>query len=126
MGQFYPQNVYELRKILLVKYDAFKIPYKEQQKLFQNIVVSDFDSICVEEDSHKETETTLWIGMNVQISVSIPSNLIHEPIFLCDASPNHFVSSFLTALERIATKIKTQNKLKFCEVETAMEIKLCE
>ena len=59
------------------------------------------------------------------ISVSIWSNLIPEPIFLCNANPHHLISSFITALEGLATQSKAQMKLKFLEVETAIKIKLC-
>ena len=85
----------------------------------------DFESICVKENSYKQTETTTWIGKHVPISVSFSSNLIPEPIFLCNANPHHLISSFITALEGLATQSKAQMKLKFIEVETAIEIKLC-
>ena len=59
------------------------------------------------------------------ISVSISSNLIPEPIFLCNANPHHLISSFITALGGLATQSKTQMKLNFIEVETAIKTKLC-
>ena len=59
------------------------------------------------------------------LSVSISSNLISQPIFLCNASPHHLISSFITALEGLATQSKAQMKLNFIEVETATKIKLC-
>ena len=52
------------------------------------------------------------------------SNLIPEPIFLCNSDPRHLVSSFISTLEGLATQSKTQMKLKFIEVETAIKIKL--
>ena len=75
--------------------------------------------------SYKQTETTTWIGKHVPISVSISSNLIPEPIFFCNANPHHLISSFITALEELATQSKAQMKLSFIEVETAIKIKLC-
>ena len=45
----YPKNVYELRGTLFEKLDAFKIPYWIEQKLFKNLAVFDFESICVKE-----------------------------------------------------------------------------
>ena len=80
-----------------------------------------FESICVKEDSYKQTETTMWIGKHVPVSVSISSNLIPEHFFLANANPNHFISSFITALEGLATQSKAQMKLKFTEVETAIK-----
>ena len=89
------------------------------------MAIFDFESICVKEEPYKQTETTTWIGKHVLLSVSISSNLIPEPIFLCNANPHHLISSFITALEGLATQSKTQMKLNFIEVETAIKIKLC-
>ena len=121
----YPKNVYELRETLFEKLDAFNISYRNEQKLFKNLAIFDFESICVKEaNSYKQTETTTWIGKHVPISVSISSNLIPEPIFLCNANPHHLISSFITALEGLATQSKAQMKLNFIEVETAIKTKL--
>ena len=120
-----PKNVYELRKTLFEKLDAFNIPYKNGQKLLKNLAIFDFESICVKEESYKPTETTTWIGKQVPKSVSISSNLIPEPIFLCNANPHHLNSSFITAFEGLATQSKAQMKLNFIEVENAIKIKLC-
>ena len=72
---------------------------------------------------YKEIETTKWIGKPVPISVSLSSNLIPEPIFLCNSDPRHLVSSFISTLEDMVTQNKAQIKLKFIEVETAIKIK---
>ena len=79
--QIYPKNVYQLRETLFEKLDSFKIPNREDEKLFKNLPVFDFDFICVTEETYKEIETTKWIEKHVPISVSISSNLIPEPIF---------------------------------------------
>ena len=121
----YPKNVYELRKTLFEKLDAFNILYINEQKLFKKLAIFNFESICVKEESYKQTETTTWIGKHVPISVSISSNLIPEPIFLCNATPHHLFSSFITALEGLETHSKAQMKLNFIEVETAIKVKLC-
>ena len=92
--------------------------------MFKNLAVFDFKSICVKEETYKETETTKWIGKHVPISASISSNLIPEPIFICNSDPRHLVSSFVSALEGLATQSKAQLKLRFIEVETAIKIKL--
>ena len=67
----YPTNVHQLRETLFEKLDSFNIPYKEDQKLFKNLAVFDFESICVQEETYKKTETTKWIGEHVPISVSV-------------------------------------------------------
>ena len=120
----YPKNVYQLRETLFEKLDSFNIPYREDQKLFKNLAIFDFESICVKEETYKETETTKWIGKHVPVSVSISSNLIPEPIFLCNSDPRHFVSSLISALEGLATQSKAEMKLRCIEVETAIKIKL--
>ena len=84
-----------------------------------------FESICVKEESYKQTETTTWIGKHVPISVSISSSLIPEPIFLCNANRHRLISSFITALEGSAAQSKAQVEVIFIEVETAIKIKLC-
>ena len=121
----YPKNVYQLRETLFEKLDSFNIPYREDQKLFKKMAVFGFESICVKEETYKETKTTNWIGKHAAISVSISSNLNTEPVFLCNSDPRHLVSSFISALEGLATQSKAQLKLKFIEVETAIKIKLC-
>ena len=103
----YPKNVYEQRETLLEKLDAFNISYRSEQKLFKNLALFDFESICVKKaNSYKQTETATWIGKRVPISVSISSNLIPEPIFLCNANPHYLILSFITAAEGIATQSK--------------------
>ena len=121
----YPKNVYELRETLFEKLDAFSIPHINEHKLFKNLAIVDFESICVKEESYKQTETTTWIGKHVPISVSISSNLIPEPTFLCNANPHLLISSFISAPEGLATQIKALMKLNFIEVETAIKTKLC-
>ena len=108
-----------------LKWDAFNIPYRIEQKLFKNLVIFDFQSICVKQNSYNQTETATWIGKHVLISVSISSNLIPEPFFLCNANLHHLMPSLITALEGLATQSKAQMKLNFIEVETAITIKLC-
>ena len=51
----YPKNVYELRETLFEKLDAVNIPYTNDQKLFKKVAKIDFESICVQEDSYKQT-----------------------------------------------------------------------
>ena len=107
----YPRNVYQARETLLDKLDSFGIKYTNQQKLFKSLAVFDFESICVQEESLKDTKTTKWIGKHVPISVSNSSNLVEEPIFLYNYDPHHLVSSFIGTLEGLAFQSKAQVKL---------------
>ena len=84
-----------------------------------------FESICVEEVSYKETETTKSIGRHIPISASISSNLVQEPTFLRNTNSYHLVSTFIIALEGLATQRKASMKSKYNEIETAINIKLC-
>ena len=105
--------------------DYFSLPYRDDQRLFKNSAVYDFETICVKEETYGETEATKWVRKDVPISVSFSSNLITEPIFLCNSDPKHLIPSFISALESLATQSKAQLKIKFIEVETAIRNKLC-
>ena len=69
----YPKNVYELRDTLFEKLEVFSLPVSEDNKLFKNLAIFDFESICVPTEELKETKTTTWIGKHVPILVSISS-----------------------------------------------------
>ena len=88
------------------------------------MAVFDFEAICVQEGTYKETETTKWIGKHVPTSVSVSSNLMSGPIFPSNSDRRHIVSSFIGALEGLATQIKAEMKLKFTGLETAIKIKI--
>ena len=120
----YPENVYQLRETLFDKLDSFGIQYTDDQKLFTNLAVFDFESICIPEEKFEDTKTTTWIGKHVPISVSISSNLLAKPIILCNSNPRDLVESFIDAVEGLATQSKAQMKLKFLQIETAIKSKL--
>ena len=116
--------MYQLRETLFDKPDSFDIQYTEDQTLFTNLAVFDFQSICIPEEKFKNTKTTTWIGKHVPISVSISSNLIAESKFLCNSDPRNLVESFIEAVEGLATQSKAQMKLNFLEIEIAIKGKL--
>ena len=117
----YPRNVYQLRETLFDKLDFFSIRYTKEQQLLKNLAVFDFESICVREEQFKDTETTQWIGKHVPISVSISSNLIETPIFLCNSNQRDLVESFVVALESLAAQSKAQMKQHFLDIETSIK-----
>ena len=121
MEHIYPKNVYQLRETLFDKLDSFGIQYTDDQKLFTNLVVFDFESICIPEEKFKDNETTTWIGKHVPIKVSISSNLKAMPKLLCNSNLGDLLESFIDAVEGLAKQSKTQLKLKFLEVETAIK-----
>ena len=46
----YPKNVCQLRETLFDKLASFDTQYTDKQKLFNNLAVSDFESICILEE----------------------------------------------------------------------------
>ena len=122
--QVYPKSVYQLKETLFDKLDAFEIPYTDNQKLFKNVAIFDFESICVQDSEFKDTETTTWIGKHVPISVSISSNLLEKPLFICNSNPHDLVLSFVDALENLAAQSKSQVRMQFLEVEATIKSKL--
>ena len=123
MNHIYPKNVYQLRETLFDKLNSFDIQYADNQNLFNNLAVFEFESICIPEEKFKNTETRTWIGKHVPISVSISSSLIAMPKLLCKSSPRDLVELFIDAVEGLATQSKTQMKLKILAVETTIKSK---
>ena len=72
----YPMAVYQIRGTLFDKQDSFNIKYTSEQKLFKNSAIFDVESICVQEENFRDTNTTTWIAKHVPITVSISSNLV--------------------------------------------------
>ena len=102
----------------------FRYQVHEWTKTLKNLAILDFVSICVQEETFRDTNTTIWIGKNVPISESIPSNLVEEPIFICNCDPHHLVASFIGALENLASQSKAKMKNLFLDTETTIKIKL--
>ena len=119
----YPRNVYHIRETLFDKLDSFGIKYTSDQKLFKSLAIFDFESVCVQEETLRDTNRTTWIGNYVPVSVSISSNLVVEPIFLCNSDPHHLAASFIGALENLASQSKAKMKNLFLDIET-LKIKL--
>ena len=120
----YPRNVYQIQETLFDKLDSFGIKYTSEQKIFKNLAIFDFESICVQEEIFKDTNTTNRNGEQIPISVSISSNLVEEPILLSNSDPHHLVTSFIGALENLALQSKTIMKNLFFDIKTTLKIKL--
>ena len=124
MKNVYPRNVYEIRQTLFDKLDSFGINYTSEQKLLKNFAMLDFESLCVQEETFRDTITTSWIGKHVPISVSLSSNLVEGPIFLCNFDPHHLVATFIGVLEILASQGKAKRKKLFPDKKTTIKIKL--
>ena len=121
---FYPRNLTQIRETLFDKLDSFGIKYTSEQKLLKNLAIFDFESICVQEETFRDTNTTTWIGKHVPISVSISSNFVEEPVFLCNSDPHYLVASFMGALGIFAAYSKAKMKNLFLGIVTTVKIKL--
>ena len=120
----YPRNVYQSRETLFEKMDFFGIKYTSEQELFKILAIFDFESICVQYETFRDTNTTNWIGKHAAISVSLSSNLVEEPFFICNSDPHHLVASFIGALENLASHSKAKMKNLFHDIETTKKNKL--
>ena len=120
----YPRNLYQIRETLFDRVDSFGIKYTSEQNFFQNLAIFDFESICDRAETFKYTNTTTCVGKHVPISVSISSNLVEEPIFLCNSDPHHIVASFIGALENLDSQSKAKMKNLFHDIQTTIKIKL--
>ena len=90
----YPMNVYQTIRTLFDKLEFFGIEYTNEETRFKNLARFNFESVCVQEESFRDTDTTKWIGKYLPFSVSISSNLKKEAIFLCNSDPHHLVTFF--------------------------------
>ena len=111
------------KKNLFEKLNSFRIEYTNEQTLFKNLAIFDFESICVREESFQGTDTTKWIGKYIPISAHISTNLVKEPVFLCNSDPHHLVTSFIGALGNLALQSKGIIKDLFFDIETTIKIK---
>ena len=112
----YPMSLYTLRKTSFDKLDGFGISYNDDQKLFKNLAIFDFESFCVPTEELRDTNTTTWIGKHEPISVSISSKLIEGPVFLCGEDPKNLIVSFVEALEELVKKSETEMQTKFASI----------
>ena len=116
MKNVYRRKLYQIPEALFDKLDSFGIKYTSEQKLFKKLAIFDFESVCVQEETFRDINTTTWIGKHVPISVSISSNLVEEPLFLCNSDPHHLVAPFIGALEILASQSKAKMKNLFLDI----------
>ena len=120
----YPKSIYTLRETLFDKLDGFGIGYEEDQKLFKNLTVFDFESICVPSKELKDTKTTTWIGKHEPISVSFSSNFLQEHILLCNKDPKKLIVSFVEALEELARRSKAKMLQKISSIANVIKTRV--
>ena len=120
----YPKSFYTSRETFFDKLGGFRIGDEEEQKLFKNLAAFDLESICVPSNELKDTNTTTWIGKHEPISVSISSNFLQEPIFLCNKDLKTLIVSFVEAIEELASKSKAEMLQKFSSIENAIKTRV--
>ena len=120
----YPRNIYQIRETIFDKLGSFGIKYTSKQNRSRNLAIIDFELICVQEETFRDSNTTNWIGKQVPISVSISSNLVEEPVFFCNYDPHHLVASFIGTPENLAYQSKAKMTNLLPNIETTIKIKL--
>ena len=86
------------------------LDFEVENYLFNNLVVFDFESITVHDQSLNHTDSTTFIGKHVTISVSIHCNLVSELFFICDINPRCLVTKLL--LELLALSKRSSMELR--------------
>ena len=120
----YPRNVYQIRETLFDKLDSSGIKYTSEQKLLKKLALFNFESICAQEETFRDTIAKTWIGKHVPMSVFFSSNFVEEPFIICNSDLHQLVTSFIGALENFALQSKTMIKNLFFDVKATIKIKL--
>ena len=100
----YPSGAYQLAETIFDRLDDVKINVPQELRLFSHLIVFNFESITVPDNTLRNTDLTSWIGRHVPISVSIASNLLKDPIFICNEDPYQLIRDFVSSLTDIAEK----------------------
>ena len=100
----YPTGAYQLSETIFDRLDDVKINVPQELRLFSHLIVFDFESITVPDNTLRNTDLTSWIEKHVPISVSIASNLLKDPIFICNEDPYQLIRDFVSSLTNIAEK----------------------
>ena len=79
----YPKNVYQLRETLFDELDSSDIQYTDDQKLFDNLVIFDCESICIPEKKiQKHRDDNLEWLKSSNICLDIFKSYNHADNFL--------------------------------------------
>ena len=65
----YPSGAYQLSETIFERLEDVNINVPQELRLFCNLIVFDFESITVPDNTLRNTELTSWIGKHVPISV---------------------------------------------------------
>ena len=121
LKNIYPKSVHQTGETLRDELRAFENEGVEGDTLFNSFTIFDFESVCVKICKLIDTETTTWVAKPEPISMSITSNLLDEPIFICNTEPHSLVSAFVNSLESLAEKNKLEMNLNFQDFATRIK-----
>ena len=115
----YPTGAYQLSETIFERLEDVNVNVPQELRLFSHLIVFDFESITVPDSTLKNTDLTSWIGKHIPISVSIASNLLDDPIFICNEDPNQLIRDFVSNLTHIAEKstLLMREKLNYFVLE---------
>ena len=102
----FPRNVYQLREARFDNLNSFNIPYSDDQKLFKEVAIFVFESVCLQKDKFRHTDTTIWIGRHAPLSVPISSILIENQSFYAIAIHEFWLIQFLMLLKGYQQRAK--------------------
>ena len=120
----YTKNSCTLRETLFEKLDEFNIRYTKEQTFFRKGRFFDFESICLPSEEIRPTDTVIRIGKHEPISVSISSNFLNKPIFLCDKNQQLLIIDFVANMDLWAEKNKADLRSKFPENDNNIKKRL--
>ena len=121
---YYPSGAYQLSETIFERLEDVNIYVPQELRLFCNLIVFEFESITVPDNTLRNKELTSWIGKHVPISVSISSNLLSETIFICNEDPLELIRDFVSSLTNIAEKSSLLMKEKLNNFVLLLEKKL--
>ena len=104
MQHKYTTGVYQLSETVFERLGDAKNNVPLDLRLFSRLIIFDFESITVPDNTIRNTELTPWIGKHVPINLSITSNQLTQPIFLCNEDPLQLIRNFVSSLTNIAEK----------------------
>ena len=77
--QVFPKDVQQLQETLIDKLDSFVILYTDVWKLFKNMPIFEFESICVHEDKFHITDITLGSVTTLKNLCQFPLTRLKKP-----------------------------------------------
>ena len=107
------------------KLENVDVKINDTIRLFTKLTVFDFESITVHDETLSNSYSVTWVGKHVPISVSIASNLLSSPNFLCNENPMQLIREFLDELPKLS-KSAAMMQTKFYNVLIQLDEKIHE